>query len=585
MLVGPMSPALALRTIRRVLLGMPGLVVASAVVTAVDFSIGVEGALSVALTLLSLGLALAWGKILLSDPRGNNQLRAWLVKGVLIVLMGVSLVAKGLALSLAASAPAEYVASYRTYGVAVLLVFVAGLGGRGDRFGRFLAVSAEHPARLALLSFGTAGLLGGFLLALPPSLQHVQDASLLDAMFMSFSAVCVTGLAVHNVAETYTVFGQMVLCGLIQIGGLGIMVLSAALGVFAGKRMQVKSGAVLAEMIDADSVASLRRIVVSIVLTTFVLEAAGAALFWVTLRGHAGLAEGDLLWASVFHSVSAFCNAGFTLFPDGLAQVSGSVAVLGVAGVMIVLGGIGFPVFDEMRSQLWARLRRRRPRRVSLHARVALSTTALVTAVAAFALFAFETQHSMKDLGFFSRLLASVFHAVSMRTAGFDTVDLGALSMPAMLVTCIAMAIGASPGSTGGGLKTTTAATIFAAIRAELRRHPAPRLFDRAIPGALVRRALGLFFLGLSWFLFTLLLLFTIEDHPPAKLVFETVSALSTTGLSMGITADLTSGGKLVILVTMLLGRVGPLTAAMALADRRGSAPPYALPEERVLVG
>jgi trk system potassium uptake protein len=585
MLGGPMSPALALRTIRRVLLGMPGLVVASAVVTAVDFTIGVEGALSVALTVLSLGLALAWGKILLSDRRGNNQLRALVVKGVLLVLMGVSLIAKALALSLAASAPAAYVASYRTYGVAVLLVFVAGLGGRRDRFGRFLAVSAEHPARLAVLSFGTAGLLGGFLLALPPSLQHVEDASLLDAMFMSFSAVCVTGLAVHNVAETYTVFGQMVLCGLIQIGGLGIMVLSAALGVFAGKRMQVKSGAVLAEMIDADSIAGLRRIVVSIVLTTFVLEAGGAALFWVVLRGRVGLAEGDLVWTSIFHAISAFCNAGFTLFPGGLAQVGDSAAVLGVAGSIIVLGGIGFPVLAEVRSQLWARMMRRRPRRVSLHSRVVLATSAIVTATAALALLAFETHHSMKELGFFSRVLASLFHAVSMRTAGFDTVDLGALSMPAMLVTCVAMAIGASPGSTGGGLKTTTAATIFAALRAELRRHPSPQLFDRAIPASLVRRALGLFFLGLSWFLFTLLLLFALEDHPPAELVFETVSALSTTGLSMGITPHLTSGGKLLILVTMLLGRVGPLTAAMALADRRGGAAPYALPEERVLVG
>jgi trk system potassium uptake protein len=572
-------------SIRRVAFGLPGLVVASGVVTATDFGLGVQGGSSVALTAISVLLAVAWGRALFAGEGLKRTFRSFVVNGVLAVLMAVSLLAKALSLSLAMGAAQQYTSSYRTYGFAVFLVFVVGLLGRGDRLARFLVASSDHPARLTLLSFGTAGVLGGFLLALPPSLNRVEDASLLDAMFMSFSAVCVTGLAVQSVATTYAFFGQLVLAVLIQIGGLGIMVLSAALGVLAGRRMQVKSGAVLAEMIDADSIASLRRLVLSIVLTTFVLEALGAGMFWLTLRGQSELAPGDLVWTSVFHAISAFCNAGFSLFPGGLGELQGSVPALGAASAMIVLGGIGFPVLDELRAQAWERMRRRRAKRLTLHARVVFATSAVVTGTTAFALFAFEGGHAMKNLSFVDRSVASVFHAISARTAGFDTVDLGALSMPSMLIMSIAMAIGASPGSTGGGLKTTTAAALFAALRAELRRYPAPHLFDRAISAALVRRALALFLLGLSWFLFTLLLLFAIEDHPPAALVFETVSALSTTGLSMGITSELSGLGKVVIIVTMLLGRVGPLTAALALANTKGRSANYALPEERVHIG
>lgn len=316
-------------------------------------------------------------------------------------------------------------------------------------------------------------------------------------MFVSFSAVCVTGLSPYNVADTLSPFGQGILLALIQVGGLGIMALTAALTMLAGGRLRMRSGAVLAEMLDTDSRANLLRTLRAILVHTLLIEAIGAAALYLALRGRPEVAgAGGPAWAAVFHSVSAFCNTGFSTVRDELVPFRGSVAVLAPAMALIALGGIGFPVLDELRAHAWDRLRRRRPPRLSLHSRVALATSAVVTGATAIGFFACEHTGTLRGLPAGEKALAALFQSVTMRTAGFNTVDLAAIGAPALIVACLAMTIGASPGSTGGGLKTTTVAALFATLRAEVRGEQAPRLFDRALPAAVGRRAIASWLAG-----------------------------------------------------------------------------------------
>jgi trk system potassium uptake protein TrkH len=318
----------------------------------------------------------------------------------------------------------EHQAAYRIFTLAAIVAAAVGLIGRGGRFSRFLAGVADHPARLMALSFGLTAVLGGFLLTLPQSLQRIGDASFVDALFTATSAVCVTGLTVNNVGETYTFFGQCVILALIQAGGLGIMVLSAFFAIVAGRSMRVRSSAVLAEMIDADSVASLRRMVLAIVLYTMTFEAVGVVSLYGAWSVYPEIAlgpeseadlsgSGSLLWAAVFHSVSAFCNAGFALFENGLVPLVGDVPTNATVMVLITIGGIGFPVIDELAKTTWSRIRGRRPPRLSLHTRSALLvSSALVVTLAVFYL-ALEWGGSMRTLSWPERLLAASFQSVT----------------------------------------------------------------------------------------------------------------------------------------------------------------------------
>ena len=600
----------------RARLSPAGLLAAQSAALVADFALALTPWASALLTAVEALVGVAWVQLLLASgrdpasahdareplPRARRpggspagRARALAAKGVAVLLFAVLLAAKGHILTTFGAASAEYAGAYQSYTVGAFAVFAAGVLGRGDRMTRLFQAAAEHPARLMIMSFGFAGLLGGLLLALPPSLQRTADASLLDAMFVSFSAVCVTGLSTYNVADTLSPFGHAVLLGLIQIGGLGIMALTAALTTLAGGRLRMRSSAVLAEMLDAESRATLIRTLRAIVIVTLVVETIGAGLLYLALRRHPEVAlgpasphpmagAGSHAWSAVFHAVSAFCNAGFSLSRGGLAPFQGSAAVQVPVMALIVLGGLGFPVLDELRARAWERIRRRRPRRMTLQARVVLATTGTLTVATAVAFFLCERGRTLRDLPAAAQALAALFHSVSLRTAGFNTVDLAAIGAPAVLVSCLAMAIGASPGSTGGGLKTTTAAALFAALRAEVRGEQAPRLFDRVLPPAVSRRAMALAFLYFGWILVTALALLAVGPDRPGALVFEAVSAASTAGLTMGLTAELGPAGKVILILTMFVGRIGPITAALALA-RSARPPPFSLPEEKIVVG
>ncbi|KYF52214.1 TrkH family potassium uptake protein, partial [Sorangium cellulosum] len=486
------------------------------------------------------------------------------------------------------------VALYRTYTALAFFVALGGLLGRRP-IERLLATAAEHPARLMVVSFGVATLLGSFLLTLPQSLRDIEHASFIDGLFMSASAVCVTGLAVHNVAETYTPFGQAVLLLLIQVGGLGLMVLSTFFAIVAGRKLRLRDAAVMAEMIDAESFAQLRRNVAAIVLFTLGIEAVGALALLFSFLPHPPIASGpvageplsgpgDHLWAAVFHAVSAFCNAGFSLFREGLVPLVGSPAVSFVVAALVILGGLGFPVHDELLRRARLRLRGERPPRLSLHSRVVLITTAVLLVVGAAGFLSLEWRRSMGGLSWPVKVLASFFQSAMTRTAGFNTVDYGLMGPATWMLTCMLMFIGGAPGSTAGGVKVTTVAALFATVRAELRGDEAPSLLGRTLPAGTVRRALGVAFLMVVLVSGFLLVMLALEPYNPMGLALETVSAFATVGLSANITPSLSAPGKLVITVAMFIGRIGPLTVALALANQ-ARARSYRLPEERVGIG
>ncbi|WP_437320829.1 TrkH family potassium uptake protein [Sorangium sp. So ce385] len=581
------------------------LLVGSAALLGLDLALAIAPRASAALTAVETLLVPAWVAAVVSLERLRRALAGARIQArkprlALFLLAFVLLLAcLGekwlLVLGQPAGDPGQrVVALYRTYTALAFFVALGGLLGRRP-LERLLATAAEHPARLMVVSFGVATLLGSFLLTLPQSLRDIEHASFIDGLFMSASAVCVTGLAVHNVAETYTPFGQAVLLLLIQVGGLGLMVLSTFFAIVAGRKLRLRDAAVMAEMIDAESFAQLRRNVAAIVLFTLGIEAVGALALLFSFLPHHPIASGpvageplsgagDHLWAAVFHAVSAFCNAGFSLFREGLVPLVGSPAVSFVVAALVILGGLGFPVHDELLRRARLRLRGERPPRLSLHSRVVLITTAMLLVVGAAGFLSLEWRRSMGGLSWPVKVLASFFQSAMTRTAGFNTVDYGLMGPATWMFTCMLMFIGGAPGSTAGGVKVTTVAALFATLRAELRGDEAPSLLGRALPAGTVRRALGVAFLMVVLVSGFLLVMLALEPHNPMGLALETVSAFATVGLSANITPSLSAPGKLVITLAMFIGRIGPLTLALALANQ-ARARSYRLPEERVGIG
>jgi trk/ktr system potassium uptake protein len=516
----------------------------------------------------------------------------WFFRLGIIALAAIVLSAKWwLYIEAAAAAPEHFIGSSRSYAVALGLLFVLGPLGSGLLWLRFLALVSEHPARLIVLSFGATGVLGGLALSLPVSLQRVSELSMLDNLFMSFSAVCVTGLSVNNLASTYTWFGQGVLCLLIQIGGLGIMVLSAAVALMMGQRLRVKSHAVFAEMVDAESLSQLRQVILGIVVATFMIEGLVGLLMYqrfsqLELPLNPAIPANPAaarVWAAVFHAVSGFCNAGFSCFEAGLVPFVGDPTIMLGVTSLIVLGGVGFPVIQEIAARAARLSMRRRRERLSLHARISLGWTLVLLVGIAAAYLVLEWHVAFGALAWHEKLLAALFHSASCRTAGFNVIDVGAMRPASLMLTCVAMFIGACPGSCAGGIKTTTVAVLFAGLRSELQGRPA-YLLDRAVPLAMIRKAIGVAFTSFGLVAVFIFLLLLVEPHEPLSLAFEAFSGFSTTGLSTGITPALSPAGKVLVLSTMYIGRIGPLTLALAISGRLQQSP-IQLPSERVLIG
>lgn len=473
---------------------------------------------------------------------------------------------------------------------------------------QFLAQYNTSPPKFMLFSFGGVILTGALLLMTPKahSIDPKRDLTFLDALFTSTSAVCVTGLIVKDTANDFTRHGQVIILGLIQIGGLGLMTMTAFFSLFMGQKMSGREQVLLQDMLATDRLAKLGSVLKSVFLTTIIIEICGAVSFYFAWRDvFPEYATKRIVYYSIFHSISAFCNAGFSTFTFGLLDYVNNLHIsLTICG-LIILGGLGFGVLHNLGSHVTARLRKQyHVEKVSVHSKVVLIMTTVLIFVGMALILTVEWHGAaFQRLSWPHRVLAGFFQSVTCRTAGFNTVDIGVLGPPALLISIGLMFIGAGPGSTGGGMKVTTFAMLIVTVVAFARGRSRVEMFRRTIPAMVFYQTIVVTTMYLAiaigvWFCLTIseARMLASEQIAPVyepqatrpigslDLLFETVSALGTVGLTTGVTPKLSAIGKSLIILTMFLGRVGPFTLALAIGQRQ-RVERYRYPDERVLIG
>lgn len=420
------------------------------------------------------------------------------------------------------------------------------------------------PARGMFISYGILMILGTVLLAMPWAAQG-ERLTFMEALFTATSAVTVTGLIVVDSASHFTRAGQWVLLGLIQLGGLGILTFTTWIMLMAGQSLGSFARGASSGTFGSLQGWSMRWVLHGVLALALLIEAVGAGLLFLSWRSELG--TGEAAFQAMFHSVSAFCNAGFSTFEDGLIRFRGDGFVTGLMALLIVLGGLGFIVLIDLMRRLHPRIRQRR---LSLHARVVLHMSLWLIVVGTAGLLVLEWG-ARSSGGAGLGPMDALFHSISARTAGFNTVPMASLTSPALFFIILLMLVGASPGSTGGGLKTTTTAILAAMVRSQVRGRRSAEMLGRRLPTQEVARALATAAMYATTLVVGLLALLFVQgpghtDFLP--LAFEAVSALGTVGLSMGATGELNEAGRLVVVVLMLCGRLGPITILLTWVGR-----------------
>ncbi len=467
------------------------------------------------------------------------------------------------------------------YLVLTQALVVSSLAVRAVRNHARIGLWEIHPGALLLLSFVLLSLAGTGFLLLPAA--TVRGISLVDALFMATSAVCVTGLTVVDTATTFTGVGKVVLLVLIQLGGLGLMTFMSFFGLLFTAGLGVRERVLLGEIFAVESLAEMRQLVFQIVGLSLAVEFVGAALLYWYDGGGLPL-EAERAFRALFHAVSAFCNAGFALYSDNLIAQQQNVPYLAVVAALVVLGGLGFPVLSALlalrpwKGKVW-RLQHRLP----VSARLVLLTTAALIVGGTVVLWLFERDGVFRSFSPEEQWFQALFLAVVPRTAGFNSVPMSELSVPASLVVVFLMWVGASPASTGGGVKTLTlAVALIGAV--QLLRQGRVQLFHREIPVESVVKALSAVVASAAVLLMSAFVLQLLEPrHSWIDVLFEAASALGTVGLSRGITPELGTAAKLLLCVMMLVGRVGVLTVLSLLLPAR-PAERYRYPSEPVVI-
>ena len=442
---------------------------------------------------------------------------------------------------------------------------------------RRLHKNNKSPFRVIIFGFFLVILVGSLLLMLPVSSQQGVVTPFLDALFTSTSAVCVTGLVIHDTATYWSQFGQVIIILLIQIGGLGVVTVAGAFAILSGRKIGLMQRSTMQEAIAAPNVGGIVRLTGFILRTAFAVELLGAALLYLVFSREFGLLQGA--WYALFHSISAFCNAGFDLMGvkapfSSLVDYAGQPVVSLVISLLIVVGGIGFLTWEDIRTNRW------HVHKYRMQSKVILTVTGMLILLPTVYFFFFE--FAGKPLG--ERVLLSVFQAITPRTAGFNTADLTAMSETGQSMITMLMLIGGSPGSTAGGMKTTTLAVLLAGAIAVFRRRENPHFFNRRVSQETVVQASTILMMYLTLFLTGGLIISRMEGLPILTCLFETASAIGTVGLSLGITPQLSWVSHLILIALMFFGRVGGLTLIFAALSRtQGNV--VRLPQERITIG
>ncbi|WP_412762566.1 TrkH family potassium uptake protein [Priestia megaterium] len=436
------------------------------------------------------------------------------------------------------------------------------------------------PPKVLVTGFALIILLGAFLLTLPVATKDGGGLSWINALFTSTSATCVTGLVVVDTGTTFTMFGQLVILALIQVGGLGFMTFATLFAFILGKRISLKERILLQESLNNVSIEGIVRLAKRILVFTLVFEGLGGLL--LAIRFSFDMPLSKAIYFGFFHAISNFNNAGFDLMGE-FRSLTGYVddpLVTLVVCTLIIFGGIGFIVINELYEY-------RHTKRFSLHTKVVLITTSILLVVGTIIVFILEFNNTktLQPLSWSGKFLASLFQSVTPRTAGANTLNIPDLTQTTLFFTIFLMFIGASPGSTGGGIKTTTFATLIGAVWSQIRGKEDVNFFRRKVTYDVIYKSLTVTSIGL-FIVFVVAMLLTITE--PGKeflmILFETVSAFGTVGLSMGLTPDLSPIGRIIIVLTMFAGRVGPLTIAFAITLRR-QGDPFHYPKGKIMIG
>lgn len=447
-------------------------------------------------------------------------------------------------------------------------------------------INNMQPTQIMVIGFAIVILIGAILLNMPVSTKNGESIGFLNALFTSTSAVCVTGLVAVDTATYWSFFGQLIIITLIQIGGLGFMTVTTLFALIIKKRINLRERLLIQESLNQIDLSGLVKLTRYILVATFSIEGIGALLLSTVFIPQFGIAQG--IWYSVFHAISAFCNAGFDLMGGISGQFSSltyyvnNFTIVITISMLIILGGIGFPVILDV-------IRNKKISKLNLHSRVVLFSTAILIVFGMIFIFLAEYNNpeTLGSLGFGGKLLAALFQSITARTAGFNTIDLALMRDSSIFVMIILMFIGASPASTGGGVKTTTIATLILTVKSFILQKQDIEVCERRISESTIKKSLGIFLIAIVVVVGgTLIISVTDPEFTLPEVGFEVVSAFATVGLSIGGSPNLSILGKIFIMLFMFMGRVGSLTIFMALASKGVKKnPPIRYPEGKIIVG
>ena len=445
----------------------------------------------------------------------------------------------------------------------------------------FFKNKSFSPYMTILLSFVIVTILGGILLSLPISLNYGESVKLIDGFFIATSAICVTGLSSIDIGSVYNTFGQIVILILIQLGGLGVITFTSVIIILISKKIGYYTKKIVQEDINIDTTFRIEEYVKKVIFSVILIEFIGAfVLFFEFIKRFNFL---KAAYYSIFHSISAFCNAGFALFSDNLYGFKNSFLINITIPLLIFLGGIGFSTILNCYNVF-----RKKEKRLTLTTKLSIKISIFLIIAGTVAMFILEysNKSTIGNLSFVQKLEASFFQSVSTRTAGFNTISILGLKRSTSLLFIILMFIGASPGSTGGGIKTTTFGLIALGTWATLKNKDGIEYDKRSISWRIYSKAIAILFISLIYTTICIFLLILFERNKNfLDLVFEVYSAFGTVGLSRDLTPSLSDISKFILIVTMFVGRVGPLTITLALSKSNLKKGHYTYPQENILIG